>query len=405
MSGVSTIRACSSDQARRGCRSSLRPRGPRRRSRNARSGRRRRDSGCDRCRRPLGCRHRRSDVRARVLRRPRCGRASSCRVRARRSRASERSRPSFAAGSCRRSSISTAEPILRLADAPAETTIYVALPPAGLAPQRRALSRRDRRPGLPRAAHVGLDADRRARLPRRHRAHRHRDRRGRGATDSSPCGHAAQRRPWHGSTSGWRGPTTPGPGRRWCSWAGSSRSPRSASSRTRRSPDGPPFSLRPWRSRRRSRSARSASTIRRRSSSPSPFSPEPGRCSSASRRGARPRGRVVPRSRSSSVLAVWPEVNALAAIGPHPDGGGRFYGVTNQVETLLLAPSLAAAALAGVAGAVAIGTAAARDGRLEPSRGGWRRAPRRRSGVRGPPRRARARRGSRPRGSSQASWA
>lgn len=54
-------------------------------------------------------------------------------------------------------------------------------------------------------------------------------------------------------------------------------------------------------------------------------------------------------------LAVWPEVNALAAIGPHPDGGGRFYGVTNQVETLLLAPSLAAAALAGLAGAAAIG--------------------------------------------------
>ena len=55
------------------------------------------------------------------------------------------------------------------------------------------------------------------------------------------------------------------------------------------------------------------------------------------------------------VLAAWPEVNALAAIGPHPDGGGRFYGVTNEVETLLLAPSLAAAATAGVAGAVAIG--------------------------------------------------
>ena len=54
-------------------------------------------------------------------------------------------------------------------------------------------------------------------------------------------------------------------------------------------------------------------------------------------------------------LAVWPEVNALAAIGPHPDGGGRFYGVTNQVETLLLAPSLAAASLAGVVGAAAIG--------------------------------------------------
>lgn len=55
------------------------------------------------------------------------------------------------------------------------------------------------------------------------------------------------------------------------------------------------------------------------------------------------------------VLSAWPEVNALAAIGPHPDGGGRFYGVTNEVETLLLAPSLAAAAVAGVAGAVAIG--------------------------------------------------
>ena len=57
-----------------------------------------------------------------------------------------------------------------------------------------------------------------------------------------------------------------------------------------------------------------------------------------------------------AVLAIWPEVNALAAIGPHPDGGGRFYGVTNQVETLLLAPSLAAAVLVGVAGAGAIGT-------------------------------------------------
>lgn len=45
------------------------------------------------------------------------------------------------------------------------------------------------------------------------------------------------------------------------------------------------------------------------------------------------------------VLSVWPEVNALSVIGPHPDGGGRFYGVTNQVETLLLVPVLAAAAL------------------------------------------------------------
>jgi hypothetical protein len=54
-------------------------------------------------------------------------------------------------------------------------------------------------------------------------------------------------------------------------------------------------------------------------------------------------------------LVAWPETNAFAAIGPHPDGGGRFYGVTNQVNTLLLAPSLAAAALAGVAGSLAIG--------------------------------------------------
>jgi hypothetical protein len=55
------------------------------------------------------------------------------------------------------------------------------------------------------------------------------------------------------------------------------------------------------------------------------------------------------------VLVAWPDVNALSAIGPHPDGGGRFYGVTNQVETLLLPPALAAAAAFGVAGAAAIG--------------------------------------------------
>jgi hypothetical protein len=45
-------------------------------------------------------------------------------------------------------------------------------------------------------------------------------------------------------------------------------------------------------------------------------------------------------------LAVWPQVNALSVIGPHPDGGGRYYGVTNEVETLLLAPVLAAVARA-----------------------------------------------------------
>ena len=46
-------------------------------------------------------------------------------------------------------------------------------------------------------------------------------------------------------------------------------------------------------------------------------------------------------------LELWPAVNALSVIGPHPDGGGRYFGVTNEVETLLLAPVLAAGALAG----------------------------------------------------------
>ena len=48
------------------------------------------------------------------------------------------------------------------------------------------------------------------------------------------------------------------------------------------------------------------------------------------------------------VLAVWPVVNSLAAIGPHPDGGGRFYGVTNQLQTLLITPALVSAALLGL---------------------------------------------------------
>jgi hypothetical protein len=47
------------------------------------------------------------------------------------------------------------------------------------------------------------------------------------------------------------------------------------------------------------------------------------------------------------VLAAVPEANSLAAIGPHPWSGGRFYGVTNQIETLLLAPALAAGAILG----------------------------------------------------------
>jgi len=48
------------------------------------------------------------------------------------------------------------------------------------------------------------------------------------------------------------------------------------------------------------------------------------------------------------VLDLWPAVNALAVIGPHPDGGVRFYGMTNVVETLLLGAALAVAALVGV---------------------------------------------------------
>jgi hypothetical protein len=40
------------------------------------------------------------------------------------------------------------------------------------------------------------------------------------------------------------------------------------------------------------------------------------------------------------VLVAWPEGQSLALIGPHPDKGGRFYGVTNETETLLLAPAL-----------------------------------------------------------------
>ena len=44
-------------------------------------------------------------------------------------------------------------------------------------------------------------------------------------------------------------------------------------------------------------------------------------------------------------LGVSPETVSLAALGPHPEGGGRFFGLTNQIETLLLAPTLALGAL------------------------------------------------------------
>jgi hypothetical protein len=47
------------------------------------------------------------------------------------------------------------------------------------------------------------------------------------------------------------------------------------------------------------------------------------------------------------LLAVDPELNSLAVFGARPDGGGRFYGIGNQVETLLLPAVLVAAAIGG----------------------------------------------------------
>jgi len=49
-----------------------------------------------------------------------------------------------------------------------------------------------------------------------------------------------------------------------------------------------------------------------------------------------------------AVMWARPEWSILAAIGPRPDGGGRFYGVNNQVETMLLAPALVLCALVGL---------------------------------------------------------
>jgi hypothetical protein len=48
-----------------------------------------------------------------------------------------------------------------------------------------------------------------------------------------------------------------------------------------------------------------------------------------------------------AVLAISQQTSSLAALGPHPDGGVRFYGISNQVETLLLVPGLVGAALLG----------------------------------------------------------
>jgi mono/diheme cytochrome c family protein len=40
------------------------------------------------------------------------------------------------------------------------------------------------------------------------------------------------------------------------------------------------------------------------------------------------------------VLVAWPATQSLALLGPHPWGGGRFYGISNELETMLLAPAL-----------------------------------------------------------------
>ncbi|MFL6030420.1 MAG: c-type cytochrome [Gaiellaceae bacterium] len=58
------------------------------------------------------------------------------------------------------------------------------------------------------------------------------------------------------------------------------------------------------------------------------------------------------------VLTLSPETSSLAVLGTRPDGGGRFYGVTNQVETLLLTPLIAAIAVGGIAWLAPLGALA-----------------------------------------------
>jgi cytochrome c551/c552 len=48
------------------------------------------------------------------------------------------------------------------------------------------------------------------------------------------------------------------------------------------------------------------------------------------------------------ILLLDTKLNSLAVLGARPDGGGRFYGVTNELETLLLAPTLVAASADGL---------------------------------------------------------
>ena len=58
------------------------------------------------------------------------------------------------------------------------------------------------------------------------------------------------------------------------------------------------------------------------------------------------------------VLTLSPETSSLAVLGARPDGGGRFYGVTNQVETLVLTPLIAAIAVGGLPWLVPLGALA-----------------------------------------------
>jgi len=58
------------------------------------------------------------------------------------------------------------------------------------------------------------------------------------------------------------------------------------------------------------------------------------------------------------VLAASPETNALAILGARPDGGGRFYGIGNQLETLLLVPVIAAIVIGGLRWLVPLGALA-----------------------------------------------
>ena len=59
-----------------------------------------------------------------------------------------------------------------------------------------------------------------------------------------------------------------------------------------------------------------------------------------------------------AVLTLSSETNSLSVLGARPDGGGRFYGIGNQLETLMLAPVIAAVAIAGLPWLVPIGVLA-----------------------------------------------